>query len=334
LGLLIQTPFAIEDFQISGGPKWLNADRYRYDIDAKSEGNPGLAEVRRILQSLLAERFKLVARRETQTIPVFALTIAKGGHRLSPPADSSCQPPPVGSCGGIRIVGGGTSMQGVNVSAQQIARVLTALTGRRVLDRTDLHRVFNFRMEWMPDQTRLGEPNSVDAPLSEPGAASVRTALQAQPGLKLIAEREAVDVLSILQAGKPTGNCQRAGEERRIEVDWLQVPVMKTMPTNEHVEVRNGVYYVAGTRIGLDVVYYSLQRGRSAEGIFEAFPSIGSLAKARGAVTFIQDHPNEIHEYLKEQDRRYEEFTSQHPLPPELIERFERGKRELLEKHN
>jgi hypothetical protein len=54
------------------------------------------------------------------------------------------------------------------------------------------------------------------------------------------------------------------------------------MPTNDYVEVRNAGYYVAGTRIGLDVVAYDFRRGRSAETIFEAYPSIGSLAKVYG----------------------------------------------------
>ena len=51
------------------------------------------------------------------------------------------------------------------------------------------------------------------------------------------------------------------------------------MLTNEYVEVHNGGYYVAGTRIGLDLVTYDFRRGRPAEAIFEAYPSIGSLAK-------------------------------------------------------
>jgi len=49
------------------------------------------------------------------------------------------------------------------------------------------------------------------------------------------------------------------------------------MPTNEYVELRNGGYYVAGTRIGLDVVVYDFRRRRSAEAIFEA----ASLKKSR-----------------------------------------------------
>jgi hypothetical protein len=44
---------------------------------------------------------------------------------------------------------------------------------------------------------------------------------------------------------------------------------MSPLPTNEYVEVRNGGYYVAGTRIGLDVVVNDFRRGRSPASIFE-----------------------------------------------------------------
>src|ERR1700690_4109097 len=101
------------------------------------------------------------------------------------------------------------------------------------------------------------------------------------------------------------------------------------MPTNEYLEVRNGGYYVAGTRIGLDVVAYDFRDGRSAEAIFDAYPSIGSLAKVYGAITFILEHPKEIEAYLEDQDCRYEELKAQHPLPPDMIQRFERAKRAL-----
>jgi uncharacterized protein (DUF433 family) len=104
------------------------------------------------------------------------------------------------------------------------------------------------------------------------------------------------------------------------------------MTTNEYVEVRNGGYYVAGTRIGLDVVTYDFRNGRSPEAIFDAYPSIGSLAKVYGAITFILEHPKEIEAYLEDQDRRYEEIKTRYPLTPGMIERFERGKSERAEK--
>ena len=100
------------------------------------------------------------------------------------------------------------------------------------------------------------------------------------------------------------------------------------MPTNEYVEIRDGGYYVVGTRIGLDVVINDFRRGRSAEAIFEAYPSIGSLAKVYGAITFILEHPVEVESYLKDQDHIFEEMKAQRPMPADMIERFERVKNE------
>lgn len=99
-------------------------------------------------------------------------------------------------------------------------------------------------------------------------------------------------------------------------------------PQNQYVELRNGAYYLAGTRIGLDVVAHEFRNGRSAEAIFEAYPAIGTLAKLYGAITFILENPKEVETYLKDQDQRYEEIKQRHPLPSDLIERFEQGKKQ------
>jgi uncharacterized protein (DUF433 family) len=100
------------------------------------------------------------------------------------------------------------------------------------------------------------------------------------------------------------------------------------MASNEYVEIRNGGYYLAGTRIGLDVVVYDFRRGRSAEAIFEAYPSNGSLAKVYGAITFILEHPDAVEAYLEDQDRILDVLKSQYPMPQDMINRFERAKKE------
>ena len=96
---------------------------------------------------------------------------------------------------------------------------------------------------------------------------------------------------------------------------------------SEYIEERNGGHFVAGTRIGLDVLVYEFRDGRSPESILDDYPSIGSLAKVYGAITFILEHPAEINSYLEAQDRQYEEVQKRHPLSPEMIERFYRGQR-------
>ena len=83
------------------------------------------------------------------------------------------------------------------------------------------------------------------------------------------------------------------------------------LPTNEYVEVRNGGYYVTGTRIGLDVLVWDFRRGRSAEAIFEAYPAVGSLAKVYGAIAFALDHPAAVEEYLRDQERLLREVETE-----------------------
>ncbi len=104
------------------------------------------------------------------------------------------------------------------------------------------------------------------------------------------------------------------------------------MPTSEYLETRNGGSYVAGSRIGMDVVAHAFRRSRTAEDIFQSFPSIGSLAKVYGVLTFILKHPKEIEAYLQGEQRFYEEFQANHPLPQEMLEPFERARSEKASK--
>jgi uncharacterized protein (DUF433 family) len=97
---------------------------------------------------------------------------------------------------------------------------------------------------------------------------------------------------------------------------------MGTLPANEYVETREGSYYIAGTRVGLDVLVHDFREGESPETILQSYPSIGSLAKVYGAITFILEHPEEIAAYLCEQDLRWDEFREQHPIPEDMLEGF------------
>ncbi len=106
---------------------------------------------------------------------------------------------------------------------------------------------------------------------------------------------------------------------------------MEEAPSSQYVEVRNGGYYVAGTRIGLDVVVHEFQSGKSPEAILQSHSSIGSLAKVYGVITFILEHPDRVEVYLKDQDRLWEELKGKHPLSPEMLQRFVRT-RELFRK--
>jgi uncharacterized protein (DUF433 family) len=98
------------------------------------------------------------------------------------------------------------------------------------------------------------------------------------------------------------------------------------MMTSEHIEERNGGYYIAGTRISLDSVVYSLRRGNSPEAIHEEYPLL-SLPQIRDAITFYLEHREAVDCYLDDKQREFE--ASAIPLSkanPELWARLERAR--------
>ena len=76
-------------------PGWVTTDRF--DIQARVAGNPGKEQIRLMMRSLLADRFKLAIHNETRQVPVFAVVLLKPGKtgpQLQPhPVDSSCATP-------------------------------------------------------------------------------------------------------------------------------------------------------------------------------------------------------------------------------------------------
>jgi uncharacterized protein (TIGR03435 family) len=83
LRALIKTAYRVLDWQISGGPGWIDSEHY--DIEAKADGNPPLlAIVGPMLRALLEDRFGLKVHRETRQLPVFALSAVKKGLKIQP----------------------------------------------------------------------------------------------------------------------------------------------------------------------------------------------------------------------------------------------------------
>jgi uncharacterized protein (TIGR03435 family) len=71
LSALIQAAYNVKEFQILEGPSWVNSDRY--DVDARAPGAATFEQMRPMLQSLLADRFKLALHRDTRKLPVYEL---------------------------------------------------------------------------------------------------------------------------------------------------------------------------------------------------------------------------------------------------------------------
>ncbi len=183
----IRYAYDIPETQITGGPKWV--DELRYDITAKADEPLGESELLRMLQPLLADRFKLAFHRETRMMAAYALSVAKSGiiAKLSDPSR------PSGGDGGR----GRIDMVGTPMSALIIR--LSELLQRPIVDRTEDSRRFDFHLRWIPDTAPLGTDSVVDGP-------SLPRALEEQAGLRLVSERVPAEVLVIDRAELPAEN--------------------------------------------------------------------------------------------------------------------------------
>jgi len=98
---------------------------------------------------------------------------------------------------------------------------------------------------------------------------------------------------------------------------------------SEYIEERNGGYYVAGTRISLDSVVYSFERGNSPDAIPKEYPLL-RLPQIYGAIAFYLDHEAAIRSYLDAKEQAIEAASiSLADENPELWARLQRARQEM-----
>lgn len=186
---------------LSGGPSWIRSDRF--DIEAvMAAGSPtytltqllrgNAPTLQAMLQSTLADRFKVETHQETIAMPVYALTLAKGGPKLRIAKDEDT---PIYSW--RSGPDGQSTLSATKMSMSDLTKLLQPLTGRLVVDRTALPGEFNFEAELSPLNR---------GPLVQTTGPSLFTALEEQLGLKLETARAPVPVRVIDQAKQPMPN--------------------------------------------------------------------------------------------------------------------------------
>jgi uncharacterized protein (TIGR03435 family) len=198
---LIKFAWQIQDKQIAGGPGWMATERW--DIEAKPDtpGLPSNAQVREMLQKLLAERFALKAHEEKREMAAYVLTVGKDGPKLTKSAD------PLGMTG--FTMGPLGVMHAGSASMEALAHILqSGILDRPVLDETGLSGQWDFTLKWAPDETQfVGMPVRVPSPGDEANALPpLFTAIQEQLGLKLAAEKADVPVVVIDHVEHPSVN--------------------------------------------------------------------------------------------------------------------------------
>ena len=219
---LILFAYGVQDYQLSGDP--LRAISDNYDIEAKAEGTTSVQEMEGpMLQALLESRFRLILHRETRQLPIYELTVAKGGPKLTPSKEGSCVPyrtdaPPapvspdaphpnycgfrIGADGANRMLDG-TGI-GMALLATNLSRTYNSNLARNVMDATGLSGVFDVHLKWAFDDLTSTGPIASDGLASSP--AGLFTALQEQLGLKLESAKGPVEVLVIDHVERPSAN--------------------------------------------------------------------------------------------------------------------------------
>ena len=210
---LIQAAYNVTRFQVEGGPSWVRSDGYA--IDARAAGNATEDEM---LQSLLADRFKLTLLRETRTLPVYELVVADAGFKITPMKEGDCiakqqlrwdlidLEAPLYVCGGPRrrvlsqwpetrprpqwprvhrIEAGG-------ISISTLIDFISGDVDRVVIDQTGFSGPFNLVLDFAP----AADPESAGP--------TIFAAVEEQLGLRLQPASAPVDVLMIDHVERPS----------------------------------------------------------------------------------------------------------------------------------
>jgi uncharacterized protein (TIGR03435 family) len=188
---IVLEAYHLTDYQLSGGPDWFDNDRF--DLEAKAATPADENQLRLMLQTLLAERFKLVARRATKEMPVYALTVAKSGptiHELKPGDPFPKTAKEMAALTKLRDIqgtpAGAWSDRGtMQYFADKLSR--NPSIDRPVLDKTGLQGVYLILVRWGTED-------------------SFMAAVEEQFGLKFEPQKAPMDTLVIDHIEKPDAN--------------------------------------------------------------------------------------------------------------------------------
>lgn len=193
---LIRQAYGVSELQVSGAPTALG----RFDIEAKVEGSHTRRELLQMLQTLLADRFKLALHREIREMQVEVLEVVSRSA-LKPGRVPPTESGPVITTRTNRSAGtvNSVAVLGQNVTLPDVANFLSGRLGRIVVDKTGLTGAFDFSQEVAVDQNEIKDPN-----VSERDATAHLFADFVQRlGLKLESQKTPVEILMVDHAVKP-----------------------------------------------------------------------------------------------------------------------------------
>lgn len=192
LKMLLMRAYDVKSYQIQG-PASIESDGY--DLMAKVPDGVPADKVPAMLQALLAERFGVKIHKETRVLPVYELSVAKGGPKMKEvetgklpalpepgsalppplPRGPSSGPPPLSSMpvGVVMMMIGtnGSRMIRGNLTVEQLAIRLTSSLDRPVFDNTGLKGTYEIDLSYLGDENDgIGRMIAANGPPPDPGA--------------------------------------------------------------------------------------------------------------------------------------------------------------------
>lgn len=240
---LIQEAYGVSGDAIGGGPGWIGSDVF--DVIAKVPDGTTQATANLMLQSLLAERFKLVIKKGTHPMPRYVLTVGKGGSKLktaSGAGDSNCQPqgpggpPAPGTNPLFKVSCRNLTSAQIGENLQQMA---SGYLDHDVIDQTKLEGTYDFDLEWTP-RGALAAAGS--------DGISVFDAVSKQLGLKLESQPVPVESMVIESVNrKPTENPTGVGTALALAAAKFEAATIK--PADPNGRPFQGLLYTGGSQM-------------------------------------------------------------------------------------
>ena len=202
LRMIMTIAYTVTDRQISGGPDWINTDRWTIEAKANRRGTSD--ELHDALAKLIEERFQLKIRHEKRELPVYVLTVDKKGAKMAQHDPADLVHEPIGG----RLENGEVHLTGQNVAMDYFAFFLSRGLDMNVVNQTNLPGRFDVDYHFAPDLRGgrgLGDGAAPAAPAVADGPDQF-TALREQLGLRLEKGKGPVDFLVVTSVQKPSEN--------------------------------------------------------------------------------------------------------------------------------
>jgi uncharacterized protein (TIGR03435 family) len=247
---LIEAAYGVPEDVIAGGPTWVDTDLF--DVVAKVPTGATPATSNLMLQTLLADRFGLVVRKETHPVPRYVLSVGKDGSKLKTAGGSEKENPgcqlKAGAGGPGGPPGDPASIPNIkvachNLTAQGIADNLHQMAGgyldHDVIDSTKLEGAWDFDLEWTPRQALADKGRD---------GISIFDAVNKQLGLKLEMQNVPVPSLVIVKVHRtPTPN--PAGLASSLALAAARFEVASIKPANPKDPRFTGLLYTGGSQM-------------------------------------------------------------------------------------